>query len=174
MIEEALHSKIIQVLHERLPDALREANETPLRFLHRTKEGAFTTREASANLTMPQEIQSVQSARLYFPSLIVHYQASEYTEISDECGCRYAGDATFLIDLVLVSGDEQSLTWQWHRFMAAIKTALRSVAEFDWACELDGVDYAPQLSFTRLEIIESGAYENQFLRRGNLEIQLSF
>ena len=175
MIEEALHQKLIKALTERLPNALASASATPFVYQSRDGQGRHAQVTELHRLEAPQEVLSAEGVRLYFPSIIVQFAGSTYTETEDECGDdRIYGEAAFTVDIALDHGDEQLLTWLWHRYASAVQGILNALSVLDLATDYDGKTYEPQAFVTGKTITSLSTDSQTFARRGTVELVVRF
>lgn len=175
MIEETIHQKIIKALAERLPDALAQASTIPFTYQRRDKDGKYTEAVEHHALQSPQEIFSAEANRLYWPSVIVHYAGSTYTETECDQGERWAGEVSFDVDIALADGDEQLLTWLWHRYSSTIKGVLTKLSTADLWVQYEGADYDPQISIIGAVITNAATEEGRmYSRRGSISLAVRF
>jgi hypothetical protein len=175
MIEEIIHQKLIKALTDRLPNALAQAAGTPFTYQRRDKDGAYTEVSERHALPTPQEIFSAEANRLYWPSVIVHYSGSTYTETECEQSERWAGEISFEVDIALADGDEQLLTWLWHRYSSTIKNVLVRLSTADLWAEHDGVDYNPQIAIVGDVITKAATEEGRlYSRHGSVSLLVRF
>ncbi len=176
MIEEIIHQKLIKALAERLPDALAQASTIPFTYQRRDKDGKYTEAVEHHALQSPQEIFSAEANRLYWPSVIVHYSGSTYTETECEQSAHgLQGEAAFDVDIALADGDEQLLTWLWHRYTQAVKSVLLQLSSVDLWAAYDGQDYQPSISIIGAVITNAATEEGRmYSRRGSVSILVRF
>jgi hypothetical protein len=176
VIEEIIHQKLIKALAERLPDALAQAAETPFTYQRRAKDADYTEVSERHVLPTPQEIFSAEANRLYWPSVIVHYSGSTYTETECEQGAHgLQGEAAFDVDIALADGDEQLLTWLWHRYAQAVKGVLLQLSSADLWAAYDDQEYQPSIAIIGAVITNAATEEGRmYSRRGSVSILVRF
>lgn len=173
MIEESILQSIITYLRAELPGAL--ANAAPLNYLDRNDDGSFTARTETPNLPAPQEIWNHIHPRLNFPSVVVQWQATEYTEEADECGRLRSGVATYTIDLAVVDGESARVQYLWFRYAGAVQSLLLASRQDQRNVESGGVWYEPRWMITRAANGGiAGGDAGLFSASGQIELSVSF
>ncbi len=158
--EETIQQALMETLLERLPDCLAEQSQSPLRYLHRDNFGPMSWREELIALPPLAELWAEQHVSLNYPAVILHYRASVNTPVA-ECD-EYDYDLLFQADLILTHHEPEALQFLWLRYAAAVKAAVRSI----------NLDVRVQTPGQR--ITESGPDESMYLRRGLIDLQITF
>ena len=158
---EKTQQAIIQAIFDGLDEQLALQFDAPIRWLDRPDDGSrMRWREVVMHAEPLAELWSQQQPMLNFPALLVHYQETQSTLI-DECGDQDHA-FFFFLDLVLTHPNPEVLNWYWLRYAEAIKATLRSTS-FDF-----------QVQITGQRINETGPLESLQLRRGLLDLQITF
>lgn len=158
--EEYIHQCLINGIHEKLPAFLEIASEVPIKWLNRSDDGDMEWQELTIKLPLLEELWSQQQPMLNYPALLVHYQETTSSEV-DECGDR-DHTAFFFLDLILTHPNPEVLNFLWYRYAEAIKSSLRSIV------------FPFQLAFTGQRITEDSPLESESLRRGLIDVQITF
>lgn len=150
----------METLLERLPECLAEESQVPLRYLHRDNFGPMSWRDELVALPMLAELWAEQHVALNYPALLVHYRESLETPVA-ECD-EFDVALLFQLDLILTWHEPEALQFLWLRYANAIKRAVRSI------------NFAVQVQTPGQRITESGPLESVYLRRGLIDLQITF
>ena len=158
---EDIQLALATTLLDDLSSALADQFERPIRWLERANDSnRMTWRELVMAPDPLQELWTQQQIMLNFPALLIHYQETASVDATD-CGER-DHTAFFFLDLILVHPHAEVLSGAWLRYAEAIKQALRSQ------------DFPFRLQLTGQRITETGPQESLFLRRGLIDVQITF
>ena len=154
---------ILHALHEDLPAYLDEQASEPFEWLERREDGSgHDWQSLRIKLPPPEEIWTEQHHTiLNYPCLILFYQDSSAVNAADECEEEDI-TATFFLDVLVTHRNPDALTFLWLRYVEAIRALLRS-KNFPFSLEL------PATLKT-----ESGPQDSDYLRRGLLQLSISF
>ena len=109
---------------------------------------------------MLAELWAEQHVALNYPALLVHYRESLETPVA-ECD-EFDVALLFQLDLILTYHEPEALQFLWLRYANAIKRAVRSI------------NFAVQVQTPGQRITESGPLESVYLRRGLIDLQITF
>ena len=158
--EESIQRGLMEVLLENLPTHLLAQAESPLRYLHRAEGGALSWQEEIISLPMLAELWAEQHIALNYPALLLHYRETTATPVTD---CDEEDiSILYQADLILTHHEPEALQFLWLRYAAAINATVRSI------------NFPIQVQTPGQRITESGPLESIYLRRGLIDLQVSF
>jgi hypothetical protein len=158
--EETIQRAVIETLLERLPNCLAEESQEPIRYLHRDNFGPMSWRDELIQLPPLAELWAEQHIALNYPALLVHYRETTETEIA-ECDEKDVA-LLFQLDLILTYHEPEALQFLWLRYANAVKRAVRSI------------NFPVQVQTPGQRITESGPLESIYLRRGLIDLQITY
>ncbi len=161
MTIEDIQFALAEAILDDLPAALFAQFARPVRWLERDDDSnRMAWRELQMIAEPLQELWSQQQLMLNFPALLIHYQETQSTEV-DECGDQ-DHTAFFFFDLILTHPNPEVLISYWFRYAEAIKAVLI------------GKQFNFRLQITGQRISETGPLESLELRRGLIDVQVTF
>ena len=160
MNEEMIQRAVMETLLEKLPDHLAYESQQPLRYLHRDDFGPMSWRDELIALPPLAELWAEQHIALNYPALLVHYRETTETEVA-ECDERDVA-LLFQLDLILTYHEPEALQFIWLRYANVVKAAVRSI------------NLPVQVQTPGQRITESGPLESLYLRRGLIDLQITY
>ena len=160
MNEETIQRALLEALFNELPAHLADEATQPLRYLHRDAFGPLSWREAMVALPPLAELWTEQHLALNYPALLLHYRETTAIAVA-ECDEEDIS-LLFQADLILTHHEPEQLHFLWLRYANAIKRTVRSI------------NLPIQVQTPGQRITESGPLESQYLRRGLIDLQITF
>lgn len=160
MNEETIQRALLETLFNDLPAHLADEATQPLRYLHRDSFGPMSWREAMVTLPPLAELWAEQHLALNYPALLLHYRETTAIAVA-ECDEEDIS-LLFQADLILTHHEPEQLHFLWLRYANAIKRTVRSI------------NLPVQVQTPGQRITESGPLESQYLRRGLIDLQITF